>query len=445
MIKKLNLLLLILIISLNVFSQNKKYTISVYLNEKGSKETLPGGAIYSPLYKKGATSNGYGFFSLTLPETDSLELVITYVGYQPIVKKIALTSDVSLNFDMESGITLEEVKIVSQKEKNSQTTKISNIDIPIEQIKSIPAFLGEKDVLKVLQLMPGVQKGSEGSSGIYVRGGGSDQNLFILDDATMYSTSHLFGFFSLFNGDAIKNIELSKGGFNARYGGRLSSVVDIKMKEGSKEKYQGEVGLGLISSRLTFEGPIQKGKSSFLISARRTYIDILMRPFTKNAATGYYFYDGNLKLNYEINQKNKVYLSGYFGRDKFYFNNNENDILNKSGLYWGNATGTLRWNHIYNNKMFSNTSLILSDYRLVQYNRYNYNENYFDLTYTSGIADLSVKYDFDYLPNPNHTIKTGAIITGHRYLPSALEIKSNSFSNISLISKTECVESAMYM
>lgn len=443
--KKILIILFVLFSLHNCFAQKKKYTISGYINEKGSKETLIGAAIYSPQFKTGSTSNGYGFFSLTLPETDSLELIITYVGYQPIVNKVNLNKNISLNFEMTSGVLLNEVNIVANKEVISQSTKISNIEIPIEQVKSIPAFLGEKDVIKVLQLMSGVQKGSEGSSGLYIRGGGADQNLIILDDATMYSTNHTFGFFSLFNGDAIKNIELYKGGFPARYGGRLSSVVDIKMKEGSKDKYKGEVGIGIISSRLNFEGPIKKGKSSFLVSGRRTYIDILMRPFMKDEVGGYFFYDGNAKLNFDLDPKNKLFISSYFGRDKVYMSESNNSFVDKFGIYWGNATGTIRWNHVINNKMFANTSLILSDYRLVNYRKANDDGGNFEYKYTMGIADLAAKFDFDYIPNPNHLIKTGFILTGHRYMPSSFEMKSSYFQNENIVSKTECLESAIYL
>lgn len=443
--KKILIILFVLFSLHNSFAQKKKYTISGYINEKGSKETLIGAAIYSPQFKTGSTSNGYGFFSLTLPETDSLELIITYVGYQPIVYKVNLNKNISLNFEMTSGVLLNEINIVANKEVISQSTKISNIEIPIEQVKSIPAFLGEKDVIKVLQLMPGVQKGSEGSSGLYIRGGGADQNLIILDDATMYSTNHTFGFFSLFNGDAIKNIELYKGGFPARYGGRLSSVVDIKMKEGSKDKYKGEVGIGIISSRLNFEGPIKKGESSFLVSGRRTYIDILMRPFMKDEVGGYFFYDGNAKLNFDLDPKNKLFISSYFGRDKVYMSESNNSFVDKFGIYWGNATGTIRWNHVINNKMFANTSLILSDYRLVNYRKANDDGGNFEYKYTMGIADLAAKFDFDYIPNPNHLIKTGFILTGHRYMPSSFEMKSSFFENENIVSKTECLESAIYL
>ncbi|MGB3947668.1 MAG: TonB-dependent receptor [Bacteroidia bacterium] len=322
--KHLQWLLIIISILYNLSSSAQssiKYTISGFINEKGSKESLPGVNIYAPKLKMGTVSNNYGFYSLTLP-ADSVELIVTYVGYQPQTFKLDLKKNIQLDIPLNTSIDLQLVEVSAEKaEKISDELQMSKIDLPVEQIKNLPALLGEKDVLKAIQLLPGVQKGSEGSSGIYVRGGGPDQNLIILDDATVYNATHLFGFFSLFNGDALKSVELTKGGFPARYGGRLSSVIEMQMKDGDKEKIRGEAGVGLISSRLTLEGPIIKDKLSFLVSARRTYIDFLAKPLIKKQTgvnTGYYFYDFNAKLNYVINYKNKIYLSGYFGKDKFY-------------------------------------------------------------------------------------------------------------------------------
>src|ERR1035437_3883097 len=280
---------------------------------------------------------------------------------------------------------------------------MSTVSLQPSQIKNVPSLLGEKDVLKVLQLMPGVQKGSERSSGLYVRGGGPDQNLIILDDAIVYNASHLFGFFSLFNGDALKSVELTKGGFPARYGGRLSSVLEMNMKEGNKEEWHGEGGIGLISSRMTFEGPIKKGISSILLSGRRTYADLLLRPVmaaTQGENTGYYFYDFNAKINWDFGRKNKLYLSGYFGKDKYYLKNNSKNVKEDVGFLWGNATGTFRWNHLFNNKIFANASAIFSDYKFRLFDKYQVVEESKDYyaEYNSGIRDLSLKYDIDYIP-----------------------------------------------
>jgi hypothetical protein len=309
---------------------------------------------------------------------------------------------------------------------------MSTVEIPVQQIKALPALLGEKDVMKALQLMPGVQSGSEGNSGLYVRGGGPDQNLIILDDATVYNAYHLFGFFSLFNGDALKSVELTKGGFPARYGGRLSSVIDMNMKEGNKEKLKEEVGLGLLSSRLTLEGPIEKGKSSFLVSGRRTYLDVLTKPFMRaDQKIGYYFYDFNTKLNYDFGRKNKLYLSGYFGRDKFNLVNEtggaDRKDVNSFGMFWGNATATARWNHLINDRLFTNTSLIFSNYRFnVQgktqafYQGVADPDEYYELNYGSGIRDIGIKYDVDYLPNLKHSLRLGFTSVSHRFTPRAV-------------------------
>ncbi len=257
-----------------------------------------------------------------------------------------------------------------------------------------------------------------------MRGGGPDQNLIILDDAIVYNASHLFGFFSLFNGDALKSVELTKGGFPARFGGRLSSVLEINMKEGNKEEWHGEGGIGLISSRFTIEGPLKKNKSSLLLSGRRTYADLILRPVLKamdEQNSGYYFYDFNAKINYDFGRKNKLYLSGYFGKDKFYLKDNTPQIKEDVGFRWGNSTGTLRWNHLFTSKLFSNASLVFSDYSFGIYDRYKVVEegkNYY-AEYYSGIRDFTVKYDLDYIPNPKHWIKAGAVGILHRFSPHA--------------------------
>lgn len=392
-------------------SAQSRFTISGFINEKGSKENLPGVTVYVPKLKVGTTSNSYGFFSITLPQ-DSVEIIFSYVGFMS--KKLNLYLDKDVNFNVELGtIELHEVTVSAEQSKRvSQETQMSTVDIPIEQIKQIPALMGEKDVLKVIQLMPGVQKGSEGSSGIYVRGGGPDQNLIILDEAPVYNANHLFGFFSVFNGDALKSVELIKGGFPARYGGRLSSVIDLQMKDGNKEKIHGEAGVGLIAARLTLEGPIIKDKCSFLVSGRRTYIDALVSPFLpKTGKLGYYFYDLNAKINYVFNDKNRLYLSGYFGQDKFYLKTKENDTESLAGIYWGNATSTLRWNHLFNNRLFSNLSFIFTNYKLGIENQLKYGSDYYNLKYVSNIRDFGIKYNFDFMPAPNHYIRFGTNAT----------------------------------
>lgn len=421
---KTSTLLLFLLVFKGLHAQNK-FTISGYINEKGSKENLPGVTVYIPKLKAGTTSNSYGFYSITLPK-DSIEVIFSYVGFK--AKKLSFYLDKNISFNVEMGAEdLEEVTVTAEQTKMvSEETQMSSVDIPIEQIKQIPALMGEKDVLKVIQLMPGVQKGSEGSAGIYVRGGGPDQNLIILDEAPVYNANHLFGFFSVFNGDALKSVELIKGGFPARYGGRLSSVIDLQMKDGNKEKIHGEAGIGIISSRLTLEGPIIKNKCSFLVSARRTYIDALVYPFLpKDGKVGYYFYDMNAKINYVFNDKDRLYLSGYFGKDKFYLKTKDNNSESKAGIDWGNATGTLRWNHLFNNRLFSNLSLIFTNYQLGIESQDKYGSDYYNLKYVSNIRDLGAKYNFDFMPHPNHYIKFGVNFTWHHFVPQALVIKSS--------------------
>ena len=451
----MKLIISILFLSIFFVSVNcqisDRYTISGYIKEVVSGESLIGVNIYLPDHKTGTTTNTYGFFSITLPSSDSIELIISYVGFTPQIIKISLQKDIELNINLKASIVLDEVTVTAERaEKQSESVKMSTVKLQVSQIKNVPALLGEKDVLKVLQLMPGIQKGSEGSSGIYVRGGGPDQNLIILDDAIVYNASHLFGFFSLFNGDALKSIELTKGGFPARYGGRLSSVLEMNMKEGNKEEWHGEGGIGIISSRMTVEGPIKKDRSSILLSGRRTYVDVLLRPILKAAHeqnTGYYFYDFNAKINYDFGRKNKLYLSGYFGKDKFYLKNNNEYVKENIGFLWGNSTGTLRWNHLFSNKLFANASTIFSNYTFGIYDKYKVvaeNKNYY-AEYYSGIRDFSLKYDIDYIPDPNHWIKVGAISIFHRFKPHAyIEIDVPKDINIKNIEYIDGVESGLY-
>jgi hypothetical protein len=434
-------------------SNASRTTISGYVRETGSQEALIGVNVYLPGTTTGTTTNTYGFYSLTLPTQDSIRLAYSFVGYETTERRLSLRSNQVINVSLRPGRELAEVEVKASvtSEKVSESAQMSTIDVPISQIKKIPAFLGEKDVLKVLQLMPGVQKGSEGQTGIYVRGGGPDQNLIILDDAVVYNANHLFGFFSVFNGDAIKSVELIKGGFPARYGGRLSSVIDLNMKDGNREKLHGEGGIGLIASRLVLEGPLTKNKKgSFLISGRRTYLDIIAAPLI-NAQTngqtqaGYYFYDLNAKANYDFGPKNKLYLSGYFGRDRFYANDKTSNT--NTGLSWGNATGTLRWNHLFSPKLFSNLSAIFSDYKfqISSEEKNAQDANVYSLYYNSGIRDFSLKYDIDYYPTPLHSVRMGVQSTYHRFTPSAVVLQNASISqSINNVSNIDVLESGIY-
>jgi hypothetical protein len=441
------ILVLLLLLPVFAFSQAKKFTVSGFVYEKSSHESLPGILVYNTITKAGTATNNFGFYSLTMP-SDTVKIICSFVGYKTETRKFFLNKDTVISFDLETLVLDEVVINGEQDEKISDNTQMSQVSIPIEQIKEIPALLGEKDVLKVIQLMPGVQSGGEGNSGLYVRGGGSDQNLIILDDATVYNAYHLFGFFSLFNGDALKSVELTKGGFPARYGGRLSSVLEMQMKDGNQEKFSGEAGIGLISSRLLLEGPLKKKKSSFLVSGRRTYIDALTYPFLpSDQKGGYYFYDFNAKVNYTVNEKNRLYLSGYFGKDKFYANfKNGPDYKEKVGLDWGNATGTIRWNHLWTDRLFSNTALVFTDYKFGIKYKEESSGDFTSLNYSSGIRDFSVKHDFDFSPVPDHYLKFGILSTYHRFTPSAVVLKSSYGPDNSTAVKTlEAIESGIYI
>ena len=441
------LILVLLIIGCPLEAQKTEhFTISGYVREEISGESLIGVNIYLPDHKIGTVTNTYGFYSLTIPEADTVELIASYVGFSSVFVKSALHKNTELNFELKPNLLLDEVTVSANRiEKQSESVRMSNISLQPAQIKNVPSLLGEKDVLKVLQLLPGVQKGTEGSSGFYVRGGGPDQNLIILDDAVVYNASHLFGFFSVFNGDALKSVELIKGGFPARYGGRLSSVLDMNMKEGNKEEWHGEAGIGLLSARATIEGPLKKGKSSILLSGRRTFADLFELPFS--GLPHYYFYDFNAKINFDFGRNNKLYISGYFGQDKYGTNTNSSTSTEKAGYHWGNSTGTVRWNHLFSDKLFSNTSLIFGQYNFNISDRYHdiKEDTHYYAEYNSGIQDYSVKYDIDYIPNPNHWIKAGIISTYHKFNPYAFVEKDEMYNrNIQEKTNQYGIESGFY-
>ncbi len=410
--------ILLLICCGHLQAQNK-YTLSGYIKDAFSGETLIGATLSVKGNNKGISSNQYGFYSITLTEGD-YTLVASFVGYRTQVLNINLAADSMLNISLVSGASLAEEVIVTarKRDNNVKNAQMGKISLPIEQIKSIPAFLGEVDLLKVVQLLPGIRNAGEGTAGIYVRGGGPDQNLIMLDDAVVYNTGHLFGFFSIFNSDAIKNVSLIKGGMPAQYGGRLSSVLDISMKEGNNQQFQTEGGIGLIASRFSVQGPIKKDKSSFIVSARRTYVDAVTKPFISKSSqfygSGYYFYDLNAKLNYKFSDKDRLYLSGYFGRDVFDFVNGRQSL--DVTIPWGNATGTLRWNHVFNKKLFGNTTAVFNDYKF----SFSAAQENFAVKLASGIRDLSLKQDFDFYPFSNHKLKFGALYTYHRFTPSVV-------------------------
>lgn len=417
------LLILGLLLPVISFSQ-KRYTVSGYVKDAYTGETLIGASI-AVNGNKGVSSNSFGFYSITLPE-GNYRFLISYIGYNSTALRIDLAADTVLNIDMFTAVSLStEVTVTARKrESNVKNAQMGKVALPIEQIKSVPAFLGEVDLLKVVQLLPGVRNAGEGSAGIYVRGGGPDQNLVMLDDAVVYNTGHLFGFFSIFNADAIKNVSLIKGGMPAQYGGRLSSVLDIAMKEGNNQKTQVEGGIGLIASRLSVQGPILKEKSSYILSARRTYVDAIAKPFISKTSqfygSGYYFYDLNAKVNYKFNEKDRLYLSGYFGRDVFDFVNGRQSL--DVNIPWGNSTGTLRWNHLFSNKLFVNTTAVYNDYNF----SFSARQNNFEVQLKSGIRDLSIKQDFDWYPYSKHKLKFGGMYTFHRFTPSVVSGRQDS-------------------
>ena len=417
---------LFLFISFSItINAQEKFTINGYIKDTATGESLIGANFFVKAQSKTVSSNQYGFYSITLPK-GNYKITVSFVGYIPYETEIALTSNQTKNFNLLPIASLMQEVVVSSKKRdnNVKTAQMGKFDLSIANIKSLPAFLGEVDVLKAIQLLPGVRNAGEGNAGFYVRGGGPDQNLILLDDAVVYNPGHLFGFFSIFNSDAIKNVSLIKGGMPAQYGGRLSSVVDITMKEGNYNKTEVDAGIGLISSRLSVQGPLKKEKASYIISARRTYIDALTKPFIKSTnrfyGSGYFFYDLNLKMNFKISEKDRLFVSGYFGRDQFDFRNAERDF--STSIPWGNSTATLRWNHIFNKKLFANTTIVYNDYNFAFEGR----QSNFNIKFASGIRDINAKTDFDWFVSPEHKIKFGVQYTNHTFFPSVLSGRQDS-------------------
>jgi hypothetical protein len=415
--------LLVLVGVSEMVSAQNKFTLNGYVKDSTNGESIIGATV--SVNGKSIASNQYGFYSMTLEEGE-YDVLVSHVSYLTQSFHIALLNNVQKNsFLLPKSSALAEVVVYSKrKDANVRSAQMGKIDLSINQIKNIPAFLGEIDILKTIQLMPGVRNAGEGNAGFYVRGGGPDQNLILLDDAVVYNTGHLFGFFSIFNSDAIKNVSLIKGGMPAQYGGRLSSVLDVSMKEGNVNKFQTEGGIGLIASRFSVQGPIKKDKASFIVSARRTYIDALMKPFVKKSSSfygsGYYFYDVNAKINYRFSDKDRLYLSGYFGRDVFTFRNSEQSF--KANIPWGNSTATLRWNHVFTPKLFANATIVYNDYHF----KFGAAQNNFEISLASGIKDGNAKIDFDYYPSGQHKLKFGGLYTYHKFIPNVTSGKQDS-------------------
>ncbi len=441
----------LVLIGLHSFAQ--KRTICGYVMDAASKETLIGATVFDKNSGKGSATNSYGFYTLTLDQGE-VDLLVSYVGYTQQNKTFVLNENLKLNFSLETNTTLEEVVVEGTRATvSAQSPQMSVVELPVRQIKSIPTLFGEADVLKAIQLLPGVQNGSEGSAGMYVRGGGPDENLLLLDGVPVYNVNHMMGFFSVFNPDALKNVTLYKGSFPAHFGGRLSSVVDIRMKEGDMQQYHGNVSVGLISSKVNLEGPIVKDKLSFNLSFRRTYSDLLMKPAlwiaksqmndVNKLKAGYYFYDFNGKLNWKISDKDRLFLSFYTGDDAVYFGVKTKDYAYDGIQHnehvdmdwkWGNKVAALRWNHVMSQQLFMDASVNYTQYRhnlgmgMTEESVYlDYNNataiDEFSMAYKSGINDLTGKVDFYYTPLPNHEIRFGGNYTYHNFRPEVQSMK----------------------
>ena len=443
-----NIPLITLFLLLNVAPAHaQRHTISGTISDAATGEVLIGATIIAVTLDKGTASNSYGFYSLTLPKMDSLTVLYSFIGFKPQLKKIYLTEDVALDVSLSVLDTVLDGIVVSGERAavdNVRQTRMSVVDVPVQAIERLPAILGEQDVLKVIQLLPGVQSGEEGTAGYHVRGGATDQNLVQLDEATVYNPSHLFGLFSTFNTAALNNVQLVTGGFPANYGGRLSSTLDITMKEGNRQEYMVHGGIGLLATQLTVEGPLAKNRSSFIVSGRRSYFDLLSRPFQKSKGdNNYYLYDLNVKLNHQFSVKDRVYLSVFTGRD------NAEYISPSSlgyGIRFGNTTGTLRWNHIFGKKIFSNTSLIRNKYFI----RVNSTQGEFFSQNYSGIEDVTLKSELQYFPSPVHNFRFGALATGHIFRSTGNEGRAPTGQKAtvldeSAIPKRTSTEAALYV
>lgn len=462
---KLPLLCFVILTTSSLVVRSQNATISGTITDAQTGEALLSANIYNSETLSGTASNTYGFYSLKQPQGIT-PILATFTGYQSFKATFNLTKDTVINIALEPVIALEEVVVTGQSPlQNIRSTQMGTIQLSPAKTEIIPALLGETDIIKTFQLMPGVQGGTEGTSGFYVRGGGPDQNLILLDGVPVYNASHLFGFMSVFNSDAIRNVTLIKGGFPARYGGRLSSVLDIRMKEGNSKEFKGSASIGLISSKLTLEGPIKSDKTSFMVSGRRSYIDVLSYPFqmmankkageNENFRVGYFLQDFNAKINHTFNDQHRLYLSVYTGKDKFFMRDkyeyeytytgegvdysSKYKYNDKANLQWGNTTGALRWNNVINNNLFANLTATISDYKFRIYEDYmeeqtNLNENktekssyYFE--YYSQIRDYGLKADFDFVPSPKHYVRFGMHNTLHYFSPGVTVNKDYDSSN----------------
>ena len=419
----------------------QRYTVSGYVTDAAAEETMIGATLYDRTSGNGTVTNAYGFYSLTLSEGEVC-IAASYVGYASQEQRFVLSSDTVINIALHPHSALDEVTIVGNRlDLGVRGSQMSAVDIPIAQIKAVPAMFGETDVLKVLQLLPGVQSGTEGSAGLYVRGGSPDENLMLIDGVPVYNVNHMFGFFSAFNADAIKNVTLYKGSFPAHYASRLSSVVDVRMKEGDMHHYHGNIHVGAVSSKISLEGPLWKGKTSFNISARRTYSDLITNAAlwymaniendNTNYGAGYYFYDLNAKVNHKFSDRDRLYVSYYSGDDEMYFSFKEKDTKDymntaKLSWKWGNIVTAIRWNHVINPKMFLDVSTNYTQYRHrlgMGFDEQDkiLNESYLaELMMNSGIYDKTAKAELHYNPTPHHDMRMGVAYTHHTFRPDVM-------------------------
>lgn len=406
--------LLVFVFGSTSFAQN--YAVSGDVRDHTTGESIIGATVLIKNKNSGVVTNSFGFYSITLP-AGNYEMELRCVGYETFAAPLKLQSNLHKDFELNPiSFTGGPVIIEGTRKDNVGSTEMGKIEIGIEQIKKIPVIFGEVDILKTITLLPGVQSSGEGNAGFYVRGGGVDQNLILLDNSTVYNASHLFGFFSVFNADAVKNIEITKGGGAASYGGRLSSVLDINLKEGNSKSFHGAGGIGTIASRFTVEGPIKKDTSSFILSGRRTYIDVLAKPFMNPESSfngsGYFFYDLNAKFNYRLSKRDQLFASVYTGKDVFSFNSSDAGFSTR--IPWGNTTGTIRWAHQSGSKLFMNAILTYTDYKF----QFEGKQDQFTFGLSSGIRDYGAKVQWSYYPNPTHRMKWGMDYTFHKFTPN---------------------------
>lgn len=420
-------------------SKGRRFTISGYLTDHESQETLIGANVIETTQGKGTTTNNYGFYTLTLPEGET-SVGFSYLGYASLMHRFALHKDTVLNIRLVTDNVLDEVVVVSDRvEAGLLSTHTGAIDIPINHIKNTPTILGETDVMKTIQLMPGVQSGVDGAAGLYVRGGSPDQNLVLLDGVPVYNVDHVLGFFSVFTPEAVKKVTLFKGSFPARFGGRLSSVIDVRTNDGDMNTYHGMLSVGLLTSKFNFEGPVIKNRTSFNVAMRRSYIDLVTRPFMNNDSKWkYYFYDMNVKVNHKFSDKNRIFFSLYHGKDRIDLSFDDewgggesvSFSSDKFDMNWGSSIASLRWNNVLSNKLFANTTVSYNQYRMNADGesrlKYKSIDERYQTNYNSGIQDWSAQVDFDYTPVPIHHIKFGGNYTFHQFEPEVTTSKITS-------------------